>query len=160
MMKVTNFRPPSRDGWPDVGWLEPYFLTAAGRNEAFSDQESYGLKLYGVDGTEHLQPYKGRVDINMTIQGDLKQGILLWYDKSGGGQRVGKYSKGDPTKWRQWIETPQGDQMSAALFIPFETAWKAVKEFIEREAALPQSIEWNDERDLPDYAFRPDLAMR
>ena len=95
----------------------------------------------------------------MTIQGDLKHGILLWYNKSGGRQWVAKYSKGDPTKWRQWVETPQGDQMSAALFIPFETAWKAVKEFIEREAALPQSIEWIDERALPDYAFRPDLAV-
>jgi hypothetical protein len=53
---------------------------------------------------------------------------------------VGKYSKDDPTKWRQWVETLQGDQMSAVLFIPFETAWKAVKEFIEHEAALPQLV--------------------
>jgi hypothetical protein len=85
MMKDTSFRPYNGDGWPDVRWLERYFLTAAGRDEAFGEQQSKGLKLYGVDGTEHLQPYKGRIDINMTIQGDLKHGILLWYDKSGGG---------------------------------------------------------------------------
>jgi len=48
--------------------------------------------------------------------------------------------------------------MSVALFIPFETAWKAVKEFIERDAVLPQSIEWIADRGLPDFAFRPELA--
>jgi hypothetical protein len=163
MMKDTYFRADNGHfngvGWPDIKWLEPYFLTAAGRRRAFSEQQSWGLKLYGIDGTEHLQRYKGRIDINLTIQGDLKHGILLWYNKSGGGEWEAKYSKGDSAKWRQWVETPQGDQMPAALFIPFEMAWKAVKEFIEREGALPKNVEWIADFDLPDFAFRPDLAV-
>ena len=28
------------------------------------------------------------------------------------------------------------------LFIPFEKAWTAVKEFIETDGKLPRSIEW------------------
>jgi hypothetical protein len=158
MIRDANFYTYSGDGWPDPAWLAPFFLTATGRKQAFGDQESCGLKFCGVDGTAHLPPGKGRIDINLTIQGDLNHGVLLWYNKSGGGQWVAKYSKGDPAKWRQWVETPQGDQMSVALFIPFETAWKAVKEFIDNEAALPTSIEWITDDDLPEYAFRPDLA--
>jgi hypothetical protein len=159
MMKHTYFHEYNGDGWPELKWLEQFFLTKVGRKEAFGEQESWGLKLYGIDGTEHLERYKDRIDINMTIQGDLNHGILLWYNKSGGRQWEAKYSKGDTTKWRQWIETPQGDHMSVALFIPFETAWKAVKEFIERDAALPRSIEWIVDDDLPEYAFRPELAV-
>lgn len=165
-MKDTYFRPDGHDdwqdrgdGWPDLKWLKQFFLTAAGRKQAFGEQESWGLKLYGVDGTEHLERYKDRIDIDLTIQGDLKHGVLLWYNRSGGGQWIAKYSKGDTSRWREWIETRQGDQMSAALFIPFETAWKAVEEFIDREAALPQSIEWISDTELPDFAFRPDLAV-
>lgn len=158
MKKDTYFRPYAGGGWPELKWLEPYFLTTVGRQEAFGEQQSWGLKLYGVDGTENLERYKDRIDVNLTIQGDLRHGILLFYNKSGGRQWVARYSLGDPTKWRQWVETPQGDQMSAALFISFEAAWEAVKEFIERDGALPAGIEWIADADLPDYAFRPDLA--
>ncbi len=158
MKKRTYFHDYRGGGWPELKWLEHFFLTAAGRKQAFGEQESWGLKIDGLDGTEHLQPYKDRIDLNLTIQGDLDHGILLWYNKSGGGHWEAKYSKGDPTKWREWVETVQGDQMSVALFVPFEVAWKAVKEFIERDGALPRCIEWIADKDLPDYAFRPDLA--
>jgi hypothetical protein len=156
--KTASFYTFGGEGWPDLVWLEPFFRSEVGRRQAFADRESYGLKLGGVDGTRYGRPSKGRIDIDLTIQGDLNHGILLWYSRSGGGQREGKYSKGDPANWRRWVETPQGDHMSIALFIPFETAWLAVKEFIDREAALPRCIEWIADRDLPDYAFRPDLA--
>ena len=35
-----------------------------------------------------------------------------------------------------------GDPYSLGLFIPFEAAFKAVKEFIETDGELPTSIEW------------------
>jgi hypothetical protein len=155
MKKDTNFLDYLGDGWPELNWLEPYFVTSAGRREAFGEQESLGLKVYGVDGTEHLQRDNGRIDIDLTIQGDLGHGILLFYHKWGGGRSDGWYSKGDQTKMNRWVETIQGDQLPVGLFIPFETAWKAVKEFVERDGALPQSIEWIADRDLPANAFIP-----
>jgi hypothetical protein len=155
MTKHTYFHDHHGQGWPPLDWLEPYFLTAAGRREAFGKQESWGLKRYGVDGTEHMQRYKGRIDIDLTIQGDPDHGILLFHDKSGGGRSDGWYSKGDQTKMNRWVETIQGDQLPVGLFISFETAWKAVKEFVERDGALPQSIEWIADRDLPANAFMP-----
>ena len=32
-------------------------------------------------------------------------------------------------------------------------AWAAVKEFMERDGALPESIEWADDADVPEDAF-------
>lgn len=43
--------------------------------------------------------------------------------------------------------------MPVRLFIPFETAWKTVKEFTETEGELPKSIEWVANRDLPPGTF-------
>jgi hypothetical protein len=159
MKKGTYFDTRNDYDWPEPEWLEPYFLTAAGRQQAFGEQESWGLTIYGLDGTEHLHPMKGRVDLILTIQGDLTHGVLLNHRKTGARRREHWYSLGDPTKWRQWVEIRQQDQMSAALFIPFERAWLAVKEFIERDGALPKSIEWIAADDMPEFAFRPDLAI-
>jgi hypothetical protein len=46
-----------------------------------------------------------------------------------------------------------GDIMPIGLFIPFENAWTAVKEFMERDGAFPESIAWVAANDLPDDAF-------
>jgi hypothetical protein len=43
--------------------------------------------------------------------------------------------------------------MPIGLFIPFEEAWKAVKEFMERDGALPRSIAWISSKDIPEEAF-------
>ena len=51
----------------------------------------------------------------------------------------------------------QGLRASAAsvgLFIPFEKAWPAVKEFMETDGLrLPTSIEWVANQDLPANSF-------
>jgi hypothetical protein len=39
------------------------------------------------------------------------------------------------------------------LFIPFRTAWPAVREFIETDGELPTSIEWIASSDLPPETF-------
>ena len=43
--------------------------------------------------------------------------------------------------------------MPAGLYIPFDRAWLAVKEFIETEGRLPTSIEWVSNADLPEGTF-------
>jgi len=43
--------------------------------------------------------------------------------------------------------------MPIGLYVPFEAAWKAVKEFIETGGAFPQSIEWIANNDLPLNSF-------
>jgi hypothetical protein len=43
--------------------------------------------------------------------------------------------------------------MPVGLYIPFAKAWPAVKEFIETEGALPTSIEWVKNSELPPGTF-------
>ena len=156
MNKRPHFAPFQGQGWPTEGWLERYFLTAAGHRDFFaSGNDSWGLKAEGVDGTDNLPHLKGRVDVDLTIQGHPDLGILFFYMKIGRRPVEKYYSKGDLTRLHQWVTTAHGDRMPVGLFIPFETAWKAIKEFMERDAALPKSIEWIASKDLPAGTFPP-----
>jgi Immunity protein Imm1 len=152
MRKRSWFDKFAGDGWPEPRELEGYFLAPPG--EFFRPWEGCrGLRAEGVDGTELLPEGKGRIDVSLTTVGDADYGVLLQYRKYGGGLRDEYYSKRDLSRLRDWVRTQDGDLMPIGLFIPFETAWKAVKEFIERDGALPASIAWIAGRDLPASAF-------
>jgi hypothetical protein len=51
------------------------------------------------------------------------------------------------------VETIHEDLRPIGLFIPCESAFRAVKEFIETDGELPQCIEWIRDKDLPPDAF-------
>jgi hypothetical protein len=141
--------------------LARYFLTAAGRRQFFeSGNDCWGLNTEGSDGTEHLHINTGRIDIHLTIVGHPDLGVLLNYRKWGGGLKDTYYSKGDQRRLLEWIRTMHGDLMPIGLFIPWDIAWKAVKEFIEIDGALPKSIEWVADRDLPPEVFPDPRAHR
>jgi hypothetical protein len=141
-------------GWPDEKWLGRYFLTAAGRRDFFaSGNDGWSLTAEGVDGTDNVPHLKGRVDVNLTIQGHPDLGVLLQYRKIGRQPIETFYSRGDLSRLHQWVKTAHDDLMPIGLFIPFETAWKAIKEFMERQAALPKSIVWIAAKDIPADTF-------
>ncbi len=145
------FRGP---GWPSPNQLEHYFLSGSGRRRAFgTNNDSWGLSAEGLDGTEHLPAGKGRIDINFTVLGNPDHGVLLHYHKRDGRRGDIYYSKGDPKRLRERVETRHGDLMPIGLFIPFERAWTAVKEFIETDGALPGSIAWIASGDIPPDVF-------
>lgn len=73
--------------------------------------------------------------------------------ESGFGHRETYSSKGDPRRLREWVRTLHNTPLPVGLFIPFKAAWVAVKEFIETEGALPKSIEWVANKDLPPGTF-------
>ena len=156
MHKSTYFDTHWGPGWPDEKWLARYFLTVDGRHDFFaSGNDSWGLTAEGVDGTDNIPHLKGRVDVDLIIQGHSELGILLQYRKTGRQPIQNYFSKGDLSRLRQWVRTVHSDLMPVGLFIPFETAWKAIKEFIERDAALPTSIDWISSKDLPAGTFPP-----
>jgi hypothetical protein len=62
-------------------------------------------------------------------------------------------SKGDLNRLDVFVFSKHGDPYSVGLFIPFEQAWLAVKEFMDTEGELPTAMEWCNARDLPASTF-------
>jgi hypothetical protein len=62
---------------------------------------------------------------------------MLQYSKWDGRvrRRITYNSKGDFNRLREFVRNTEGFLVSKGLFIPFETAWKAVKQFIEADGA-------------------------
>jgi hypothetical protein len=140
-------------GWPEASWLEPYFLSKSPRWFAETGNDSAGFAAEGVEGTDHLLPNKGRIDIQLDLWGNPDLGVLLIWSKWGGGYKETFTSKSDMTRLRELVRSTHDTPLPVGLFIPFEQAWKAVKEFIETDGALPKSIEWVANRDLPKNTF-------
>jgi hypothetical protein len=141
-------------GWPSLEWLKPYFLNPPDKRWFFpGGNDGASLSALGVDGTEHFDRNKGRVDVHLEMWAHPKLGVLLIYSKWGGRHKETYSSKGDLSRLREWVRTLHNDQRPVGLFIPFEKAWLAVKEFIETEGELPKSIEWIANRDLPPNTF-------
>jgi hypothetical protein len=154
MRKHANFGEYWGAGWPDPGAIERYFVGPQ-ENPWFREEraDSAGLTAEGVGGTDHLQPSKGRVDIHFYLTGHRAHGVSLCYQKWGGGYKDTYYSKGDLGRLREFMRNLHGRLESPVLFIPFDDAWRAVKDFIESDGALPKSIDWIKSRDLPPETF-------
>jgi hypothetical protein len=115
--------------------------------------DSACLTAEGVDGTEHLEADKGRIDVDLDMWGNPEHGVLLIYSKWGGGLKQTYSSKGDFARLRERVRSMHDTVLPVGLFIPFDKAWTAVKEFIETDGKLPKSIEWIANRDLPPNTF-------
>jgi hypothetical protein len=154
MKKHAYFDSYWGSGWPEIHWLKPYFLAPAGRRWfSHTGNDSAGFTAEGVDKTEHLPANKGRIDIRLEMWGNPNLGVLLIYSKWGGGYKETFTSKGDLTRLRELVRSTHDTPLPVGLFIPFDEAWKAVKEFIETDGRLPASIAWIANRDLPPNTF-------
>jgi hypothetical protein len=142
-------------GWPHLAELAPYFASPPLGRGWFYDTGNDGasLTISGLEGTEHLPMGRGRVYVRLTLDGHPKQGVLLSYAKKGGGDNVGFFSKGDLTRIGEWVRSLHDTPLPIGLFVPFDQAWLAVKEFMETEGQLPTSIEWVSSNELPDNTF-------
>lgn len=154
MRKRASFDTYWGTGWPEPDWLARYFLSPRGERWVFEGRTSDGiLILEGAEGTGHLEENKGRIDIQLRMWGLPEIGVLLIYSKWGGGHKQTYSSKGDLARLREWVRSFYNTPLPVGLFIPFDSAWKAVKEFMETDGELPTSIEWIANRDLPPNTF-------
>jgi hypothetical protein len=154
MKKMAYFASRDFVGWPDPKDLERYFLAPPAECWFFETRND-GAAIYaeGVDGTEHLSPNGDRIDLNLTMYGHPELGVLLTYTKWGGGLKLMYSSKGDLSRLAEWVRTMHDTPMPVGLYVPFDKAWNAVKEFIETDGQLPKSIEWIANGDLPPGTF-------
>jgi Immunity protein Imm1 len=154
MKKSAYFASRPSKGWPNPKELEHYFLAPPEQRWFFeTGNDSASLTAEGADRTEHLEANKGRIDIDLDMWGNPDLGVLLIYSKWGGGLKQTYSSKGDLSRLRELVRSTHDTPLPVGLFIPFELAWKAVKEFIETDGKLPESIKWIANRDLPPNTF-------
>jgi hypothetical protein len=154
MKKRVYFDRFDGPGWPKPAQLRSYFLAPPDQRWFFeSGNDSAGLLAEGADRTEDLALGKGRIDIELAMWGHPDLGVLLIWSKLGGGFKLMFSSKGDLTRLREWVRSTHDTPLPVGLFVPYETAWKAVNEFLETDGELPKSIEWIANRELPPGTF-------
>jgi len=155
MRKIIYFDKFDQNSWPDASELEPYFLAPKGQRWSFQGgNDHWGLSVEGLNDTEHLDiGDRSRADIHLEMVGHSEFGVLLYYQKVGGGFDEVFTSKNDLGRLKEWARTLQSDLWPIGLFIPFDKAWFAVKEFMETEGDLPKSIEWVENSTLPEGTF-------
>jgi hypothetical protein len=160
MRRTANFDAHWGAGWPDPKSIERYFIGEQKDPwlpEANSD--SALLSLDGLDNTDQLSPHEGRNDIRLSIWSNPLLGLLLMHEKTGDDGGGTFYSKGDFMRLREWVRSLQGDPLPVGLFIPYERAWIAVKEFMETEGMRSSGIEWISAEDLPPDTFPDRFKM-
>jgi hypothetical protein len=148
--KVTDFAGVITKGWREPQDIEHYFLGPPGQRWFFdTGTDKASFEVHGASGTDHFPPGEGRIDIKLTLWGHPTLGVLFNWAKWGGGFDEIYASKGDVARLRERAERVHGGTLPVGLFVPYEAAWKALNEFFETDGALPKSIEWIAERDLP-----------
>jgi hypothetical protein len=153
MRKESYFHDFDGPGWPAPDELKKYF-SAGGRLWESGGNDNWGMGIEGLYGTDAL-PRRDSVNVNLTMTGSPHHGVTLHYAKWDG-RIQHKYtyvSKGDLSRLGRFMYSLHVDPYCLALFIPFEAAFQAVKEFIERDGELPASIGWVASRDLPPETF-------
>lgn len=158
MKKTAYFASRRHKGWPELQELEHYFLAPPGKQwfgNYVGGNDTAGFRAEGADGTENLAEGHGRIFIDLSLWGNPDLGVLLIYWKRGGGLNERHSSVGDLNRLREIFIAQHGTQLPVGLFIPFEDAWEAVKEFIETDGQLPRSIDWIANKDLPPNTFPP-----
>jgi hypothetical protein len=155
MRKRAYFDSRRFKSWPTLEELEPYFLAPPGKQWFDTGgNDTAGLHAEGVEGTEHFgEGGEARIDVDLQMWGNPDLGVLLIYTRWGGGHRELFSSVGDLSRLGEIVESKHRTKVPVGLFIPFERAWVAVKEFIETDGKLPTSIEWIANKDLPPYTF-------
>ncbi|MBO6634820.1 Imm1 family immunity protein [Parvibaculum sp.] len=155
MRKHSYFASRFREGWPGLAEMEPYFLAPSGKRWFFETRnDSAGLTVEGVDGTGHFEPTdRRRIAIHLDMWGHPELGVQLTYRKKGGGHDETFYSTGDLSRLDEHVRSLHDTLLPVGLFISYEDAWKAVKEFIATNGERPKSIAWVEEEALPAGTF-------
>ncbi len=154
MEKFSDFASQEMKQWPRPEDIEHYFLAPPGQRWFFETGVDGALfEIEGVDGTEHLRPETGRIMISLYMFGHPTLGVMLQWSKWDGESNQTYLSRGDLSRLGLFVRSMHQTPLSVGLFMPFETAWKAVKEFLGTDGQLPKSIEWIDDRELPPETF-------
>ena len=144
--------------WPAADQLEQSFLDPARRNWAFWDGGGGGyISVSGLDGTENEPDGPNRSNARIAIRAHRKHGATLdhhWWD---GKRRVSTshLSLGSTSDMTKLPHLDNRQPFAVGLFIPFELAWLALKDFMVDPIHPSKSVPWINAKDLPPSAIPP-----
>jgi hypothetical protein len=152
MKKTSSFHDCPYEGWPSPIDIKPFFSPAGW---ASGGNDSWGFRLIRSDGVEGAPWGNGPSTAALTMTGLPHLGVTLQYDRwtKSTRQRDSYNSRGDLSQLLKFVRSLHEDQLSLGLFVPFDQAWIATKQFLESDGVLPQGIEWINSRELPPEAF-------
>lgn len=152
MKRTSYFHDWCNEGWPDPAIIKPFF--SPGR-WASGGNDSWGFDAIGSDGVQRAPYGKGPSYATLTMTAVPHLGVTLQYDRwtKSIQKRESFNSKGDLSQLLTFVRSLHDDQLSLGLFVSFDRAWMATKQFLESDGDLPKGITWIDARELPPEAF-------
>lgn len=154
MEKTAYFDGHWGEGWPELTYIESRIIDAAGRAKYFErGQDGGSFFIEGPRGADNMMPQKGQLKTALYLHMNPDHGVKLQYSNWDGHQLVTYHSKGDLGRLDEFARSFHDTPLSLGLFVTFDMGCRAVKEFIETDGALPKSIEWIANGDLPPGTF-------
>lgn len=152
MKKTSYFHDCPWEGWPDPIRIKPFFAPARWES---GGNDSWSFRLIKSDGVEGAPWGNGPSYADLAMTGVPHLGVTLQYDRwtKSTRQRECYNSRGDLSKTLEFVRSLHDDQLSLGLFISFDEAWIAAKQFLESDGALPPGVPWVDSRELPPGTF-------
>jgi hypothetical protein len=144
------------DGWPDISAVEQGLSDPEKLARLFARGRDGGcFSIEWIYNKTNSAPQSELVGATLYMHMNPDHGIKLQYSKWDGrvGEKKTYHSKGDLAQLKQFVRSFHRTPLSIGLFVPFEMGRKAVKEFLETEGALPRSIDWVSDDELPSGVF-------
>jgi len=154
--KEASFGDHWGNGWPDISAVEKGLADPEKLAQLFAKGRDGGcFSIEWIYDKDDSIPQTGLVGAILYMHMNPEHGIKLQY--SGWDRRTAKretyHSKGDLTRLKQFVRSFHRTPLSIGLFVPFEIGRKAVKEFLQTDGKLPQSVDWISDDDLPSEVF-------
>jgi hypothetical protein len=144
------------NGWPDISVVEKGLADPEKLGQLFAKgRDGACFSIEWIYDQHDSMPQTGLVGAILYMHLNPDHGIKLQY--LGWDRRTGKretyHSKGDLARLKQFVRSFHRTPLSIGLFVPFKIGCKAVKEFLQTDGKLPQSVEWISDDDLPSEVF-------
>lgn len=154
MEKTAYFDGHWGEGWPELNYVESRITDAASRTRLFErGQDGGSFFIEGFNDAENWIPQNGQCKAALYLHMNLDCGVKLQHSKWDGRRLIIHNSKGDLGRLGEFVRSLHDTPLSLGLFISFDLGWRAVKEFLQTDGALPKSIEWVANSDLPPETF-------
>ncbi len=147
---INGFEGPD---WPPIATLEREFMDPTRREWAYWDGSGAAggyMKISGIEGTEAQPDGRTRSGATISIRAHRQFGATLshhWWDAKSATATT-HLSLGDRSLLSQMTTLDDRQPYPIGLFIPFELAWLAFRDFIQEPTRVTSAVPWINGVDL------------